>query len=127
MRIAVLGAPGQLGRDLLPRLTGEVIPLSRADIDLTRREMIRPKLEEIRPAVVVNCAAYNFVDKAETEPMAALAANAFGVRHLALACRIIGAKLVHVSTDYVFGQDTTRRTPLSGNRSTRAGERLRGE
>jgi dTDP-4-dehydrorhamnose reductase len=113
VRIAVLGAPGQLGRDLVPRLTGEVVPWSRADLDLTRPESIRAKLTELRPAVVVNCAAYNFVDKAEAEPEAAFAANAFGVRHLALACREVGAKLVHVSTDYVFGLDATRSTPYA--------------
>jgi dTDP-4-dehydrorhamnose reductase len=111
MRIAVLGAPGQLGRDLVPRLPGEVVPLIRADIDLTKPETIGPKLDAIRPDVVVNCAAYNFVDKAEAEPEAAFNVNAFGVRRLALACKGIGAKLVHVSTDYVFGLDTSRTTP----------------
>ncbi|HEY2784781.1 MAG TPA: dTDP-4-dehydrorhamnose reductase [Fimbriiglobus sp.] len=132
MRIAVLGAPGQLGRDLVPLLNGEALPLSRADIDLTRPETIRPKLAELRPAVVVNCAAYNFVDKAEAEPEAAFATNAFGVRHLAIICREVGAKLVHVSTDYVFGLDATRRTPLSesdppGPVSTYGASKLAGE
>jgi dTDP-4-dehydrorhamnose reductase len=98
---------------LVPRLSGEVVPLSRADLDLTRAEMIQAKLEDVRPAVVVNCAAYNFVDKAEAEPEAAFAANTFGVRHLAHACRDVGAKLVHVSTDYVFGLDATRTTPYA--------------
>jgi dTDP-4-dehydrorhamnose reductase len=98
---------------LVPRLSGEVVPLSRADLELTRAEMIRAKLEDVRPAVVVNCAAYNFVDKAEAEPEAAFAANAFGVRHLAHACRDVGARLVHVSTDYVFGLDATRTTPYA--------------
>jgi dTDP-4-dehydrorhamnose reductase len=98
---------------LVPRLSGEVVPLSRADLDLTRAESIRAKLDVVRPAVVVNCAAYNFVDKAEAEPEAAFAANAFGVRHLAHACRELGAKLVHISTDYVFGLDATRTTPYA--------------
>jgi dTDP-4-dehydrorhamnose reductase len=113
VRTAVLGAPGQLGRDLVPRLAGEVVPLARADLDLTRPDAVRAKLDDLRPAVVVNCAAYNFVDKAETEPEAAFAANAFGVRHLAHACRAVGARLIHVSSDYVFGLDETRATPYA--------------
>jgi dTDP-4-dehydrorhamnose reductase len=65
----------------------------------------------VRPDVVVNCAAYNFVDRAEAEPEAAFAVNAWGVRQLALACRDRGCLLVHFSTDYVFGLDEARATP----------------
>jgi dTDP-4-dehydrorhamnose reductase len=103
MRIAVLGAAGQLGRDLCPRLPGEVVPLSRAEIDLARPDTIAPALAATRPDVFVNCAAYNFVDKAETDRDAAFAANAWGVRALARACAARGTKFVHFSTDYVFG------------------------
>lgn len=113
MKIAVLGAQGQLGRDLCPRLSGEVIPLTRADLDLDKPDTIAPALEKHRPHVLVNCAAYNFVDKAETEPEAAFAVNAFGVRNLAKACAAAGTKLVHFSTDYVFGLDADRSTPLT--------------
>src|SRR5689334_15338477 len=102
MTIAVLGAAGQLGRDLCPRLGGSVVPLDRARADLTNPDQLRATLTELRPAVVVNCAAYNFVDKAEAEPDAAFAVNAWGVRHLARTCRDLGATLVHFSTDYVF-------------------------
>src|SRR3954454_23134617 len=111
MRIVVLGAPGQLGRDLVPRLSGEVIPLGRADVDLTDGDGLRGKLTTLRPDVVVNCAAYNFVDRAEAEPAAAFAVNAWGVRDLALWCAGHGATLVHFSTDHVFGLDEGRRTP----------------
>jgi dTDP-4-dehydrorhamnose reductase len=113
MRIAVLGAQGQLGRDLTPRLTGEVIAVPRADGDLARPDVLRASLVGLKPDVVVNCAAYNFVDKAETEPDAALKVNGDGVRHLADACRELGAYLVHVSTDYVFGLDESRSKPLA--------------
>lgn len=113
MRIAVLGAQGQLGRDLTPRLTGEVVPVPRADGDLARPDVLRASLVELKPDAVVNCAAYNFVDKAETEPDAAFKVNADGVRHLADACRDLGAYLVHVSTDYVFGLDEARSKPLA--------------
>ncbi len=111
MRFAVLGAAGQLGRDLCPRLPGEVFPLTRDQADLTRPETLRATLAELRPDVVVNCAAYNFVDRAENEPQAAFAVNAWGVRELANLCRERDCTLVHFSTDYVFGIDEGRRTP----------------
>src|SRR5262245_29679572 len=111
MRIAVFGAPGQLGRDLCPRLAGDVFPLTRADAELTQADAVRRKLSELRPDVVVNCAAYNFVDQAESEPEAAFAVNAWAVRNLAQVCRDLGTLLVHVSSDYVFGLDAERRTP----------------
>src|SRR5262245_14075492 len=79
MRYAMLGAAGQLGRDLCPRLDGEVIPLTRAQADLTQPDALRAALTDLRPDVVVNCAAYNFVDRAESEPEVAFAANAWGV------------------------------------------------
>ena len=113
MKYALIGTNGQLGRDLQPRLQGEVVPWTRAQADLTRPAELRAALEALRPDVVVNCAAYNFVDKAESEPAAAFAVNAWGVRDLALACRDLGCVLIHFSTDYVFGLDETRRTPLA--------------
>lgn len=111
MKYAVLGAAGQLGRDLLPRLSGEVIPIGRDTLDLARPETIRPALAGLNPDVFINCAAYNFVDKAEAEPEAALAVNTWGVRELALACRDHDCVLLHFSTDYVFGLDSTRNSP----------------
>jgi dTDP-4-dehydrorhamnose reductase len=110
MKIAVLGSQGQLGRDLLPRLTGDVVALTRADLDLDRPGTIPAYFTANRPDVFVNCAAYNFVDKAEAEPEAAFRANAWGVRELARACHDVGTRLVHVSTDYVFGLDADRGT-----------------
>ncbi len=111
MRVAVLGSAGQLGRDLLPRLKGEVIPLTRADIDLATPANALGFLESVRPDVLVNCAAYNLVDKAEDDPAPAFAVNEGGVVTLAVACAALEVKLVHVSTDYVFGSDTARTTP----------------
>jgi dTDP-4-dehydrorhamnose reductase len=115
MRIAVLGAAGQLGRDLCPRLAalGDVVPLSRADIDLAQPSAVAPAVAAIRPDVFVNCAAYNLVDKAEADWTTAFLVNGQGVGCLALACATVGAKLIHFSTDYVFGQDTTRTTPYT--------------
>ena len=95
----------------LPRLAGNVVPLIRSDLDLDRPDTITAYFAANRPDLFVNCAAYNFVDKAESEPEAAFQANAWGVREPARACRDAGTKLVHISTDYVFGLDAGRRTP----------------
>jgi dTDP-4-dehydrorhamnose reductase len=114
MRYAVLGAAGQLGRDLCPRLPGEVVPLSRSNspaTDLARPDSLRALFDEVRPDVVINCAAYNFVDRAESEPQEAFAVNAWGVRELARLCGERDCLLLHFSTDYVFGLDATRRQP----------------
>lgn len=114
MRFAVLGAAGQLGRDLCPRLPGEVIPLSRTGtptVDLARPESLRSHFDDVRPDVVINCAAYNFVDRAESEPQEAFAVNAWGVRELARLCCERDCLLVHFSTDYVFGLDQSRKQP----------------
>jgi dTDP-4-dehydrorhamnose reductase len=109
----ILGASGQLGQDLVPRLGGEVIPLARAQADLTCPGPLRETLAALRPDIVVNCAAYNFVDRAEAEPEAAFAVNAWGVRNLARVCGELHCVLVHYSTDHVFGLDGSRRTPYA--------------
>jgi dTDP-4-dehydrorhamnose reductase len=111
VRHAVVGAAGQLGRDLCARLAGAVVALTRDRLDLTRPETVRTVLAEVRPDVVYDCAAYNFVDRAESEPEAAFAVNAWGVRELAQVCADLGCTLVHFSTDYVFGLDETRTVP----------------
>ncbi len=104
MRYAVLGAAGQLGRDLCPRLAGEVVALDRARADLTWSARLARALDDVAPDVVVNCAAYNLVDQAEKECEDAFAVNARGVRRLAHWCAERGRLLVHFSTDHVFGQ-----------------------
>ena len=111
MQYALLGATGQLAADLRERLAGLVVRLSRQEADLTQPESLRAALTAARPAVVFNCGAYNFVDRAETEPSSAFAVNAFGVRDLAIICRQLNCVLVHFSTDYVFGLDPDRRYP----------------
>jgi dTDP-4-dehydrorhamnose reductase len=108
-----VGAAGQLGRELTQRLGKDAAALTRAEADLTRAGAARAALGALRPDVVFNCAAYNLVDRAESEPEAAFAVNAWGVRELALACRDLGCALVHFSTDYVFGLEDGRRTPYA--------------
>jgi dTDP-4-dehydrorhamnose reductase len=111
VKYAVFGSAGQLGRDLCPRLDGQVVPLTRDRADLTREDEIRKALHEIKPQAVINCAAYNFVDRAESEPDQAMATNAWAAGKLARICSEIGATLVHFSSDYVFGIEADRRTP----------------
>jgi dTDP-4-dehydrorhamnose reductase len=110
-RVAVLGGFGQLGREIVRVLGDRAIALSRGDADLVGASQLVAKLDAVRPDLVVNCAAYNFVDLAEYEPQTASAVNADGVRNLATWCRDRQAPLLHVSTDYVFGADAMRSTP----------------
>lgn len=110
-RYAIVGGAGQLGRDFARMLGEAAVPLTRAQLDLTAPANFGAVLDEIKPTVVINCAAYNFVDRAQTEPDAAFAVNALAAYHLAQACRDRGILLVHFSTDYVFGLDTARRVP----------------
>lgn len=104
MRALVTGAGGQLGRTLTRVFAaeGEVVPLARADLDLTDDAAVRAAVGDARPDVVLNCAAYNAVDRAEDDPVTALAVNAFGVRSLARAAADADAVLVHYGTDFVF-------------------------
>ncbi|HEV3238661.1 MAG TPA: dTDP-4-dehydrorhamnose reductase [Gemmataceae bacterium] len=113
MKYAVIGAKGQLGHDLVARLPGEVTALTHAEADLTKSEALSEKLAQLNPDIVINCAAYNFVDRAESEQAAAFAVNAWGVRDLAKICAVQNRVLVHFSTDYVFGLDGNRRLPYS--------------
>jgi dTDP-4-dehydrorhamnose reductase len=104
MRVAVLGSAGQLGREFCRMLpASDVLPLTRNEIDLGRVGGIQAAIDSLDVDLLLNCAAYNHVDRAESEPDAAFAVNAWGVRELALACKQAKVKLVHFSTDYVFG------------------------
>jgi len=111
MRIALVGAGGQLASDLLPLLPVDAVPLSHNEIELTDPDSVARALERVDPDVVINTAAYNLVDQAEDEPAVALSVNAIGARHLALACRDRHCTMVHLSSDYVFGLDAERRRP----------------
>lgn len=104
-KIAVFGAFGQLGVELcaeLERRGYQVCAFERAKLDVTSAEQVERAIAGIDPFAVFNAAAYNMVDVAEREPLAALEANGLAVRNLALACRQSDARLVHFSTDYVF-------------------------
>ena len=100
--ILVVGSNGMLGRDLMQVLAGDVRGVDIEEIDITSFESTRRVLLTLKPGIVVNCAAYTDVDGCESNRERAMQVNGEGVAHLAMAAREIGARLVHVSTDYVF-------------------------
>jgi dTDP-4-dehydrorhamnose reductase len=109
MKALVAGAAGQLGQALLARLGGQVVAaFDRAALDVRDPEAVRSAVAAARPEVVFNASAYNKVDGAESEAAEAFAVNALGPLHLARACGAVGARLVHVSTDYVFDGSSRR-------------------
>jgi len=104
-RAVVFGAAGQLGVELVRELQSRgyaTIGFDRGEVDITDGAAVEAAVAGHDAEVVFNCAAYNQVDVAEREPEAAFQVNALSVRHLALACRQTGARLVQFSTDYVF-------------------------
>jgi dTDP-4-dehydrorhamnose reductase len=109
VRAAVVGAHGQLGRALVECLGAQVVwSGGRESLDVCDAAAVTQMVERERPDVLFNAAAYNAVDVAESDPAAALAVNATAPRHLAAAARRIGARFVHVSTDYVFDGTASR-------------------
>lgn len=113
MRVLLTGAYGQLGRCLLERFpVGWVIlACGSAELDITDRTAVDRIVKKFRPDVVMNAAAYTNVDKAEIDRIRAIKVNALGPENLALAARAVNARLIHISTDYVF--DGTKKTPYS--------------
>jgi dTDP-4-dehydrorhamnose reductase len=109
VRALVAGSAGQLGRELVSRLGGEVAWAGgRAELDVTDAAAVAELVARVRPDVLFNATAYNRVDAAESEPDRAFAVNAHAPGLLAHAARAAGAVLVHVSTDYVFDGRATR-------------------
>lgn len=110
-RIAVVGAAGQLGRALVQKLGNRAIPVTRTALDITAGDAVRAAVARLRPAAVINCAAWTAVDAAEKDSAGCHAVNATAVGHLAAACADHGVRFVQISTDYVFGADRTRTRP----------------
>jgi dTDP-4-dehydrorhamnose reductase len=100
--ILVVGANGMLGRDMMACLGDAARGVDIDEIDITSLESTERILRTLKPQTVINCAAYTDVDGCETNTETAMQVNGEGVAHLAMASREIGARLVHVSTDYVF-------------------------
>ena len=118
MRVALIGASGQLGTALQQSFATDrasaqqpawsVVPLGHAEIEITDPASVEAALSKAQPACVINTAAYNLVDRAEDEPQVAYSNNALGPRNLAQWCAGRDVPLVHISTDYVFGLDAGR-------------------
>ncbi len=104
MKVLITGASGQLGRDCVIRLTGahQVVACTSADLDITDNDQVDAVFRENRPEVVINCAAYTAVDRCEEESKRCFDVNGVGPGFLAARCRAVNARLIHISTDYVF-------------------------
>ncbi|HVE73255.1 MAG TPA: dTDP-4-dehydrorhamnose reductase [Thermoanaerobaculia bacterium] len=119
MRWLITGAGGMLGTDLQEELAArdeQVVALSRAELDVTDSRLINAAVREHAPDVIVNCAAYTKVDLAEQEESIANAINGSAVELLAAATNESGARLMHVSTDFVF--DGSKTSPYEVNDPT---------
>ena len=104
MKVLVTGAQGQVGRCLLASVPAGMtaVGLTRADLDVGDAQAVHRTVQAQAPTVIINAAAYTAVDRAETEIEAARRVNGSGPRHLAQAAAACGARLVHISTDFVF-------------------------
>ena len=105
MKVLVTGYNGQLGWDVIRLLEQRGVPCRGVDIedfDLTDGAAVRAYVEDYQPDVIVHCAAYTAVDKAESQPEICAAVNGDGTMNMVRAALAVGAKLVYISTDYVF-------------------------
>ncbi|MCX7880147.1 MAG: dTDP-4-dehydrorhamnose reductase [Ignavibacteria bacterium] len=105
MKILLIGSKGQLGTEFLNHFLMNNIDFFEADlpsIDIYNINNVCQLIRNVKPEIVINCAAYNFVDKAESERWNAIKVNTIGIKNLAYACQKFDSFLVHFSTDYVF-------------------------
>jgi dTDP-4-dehydrorhamnose reductase len=129
----ITGGAGMLGRDMTAALLAageQVTALRRDELDITSQDAVLTAVRRLRPQVVVNCAAWTAVDDAEAHEAAAMVVNGGGAANLAAACAAVGARLVQVSTDYVFGGTAARpyaEYQATGPRSAYGRTKLAGE
>lgn len=120
MKVLVTGAKGQLGQDVvleLSRKNHEVFGMDRGQLDITDEQRVQAVISDIQPDVILHCAAYTNVDAAEENEDTAYLINALGTKYLAQAAKQAGAKMLYVSTDYVF--DGTASEPYKTNEVTK--------
>lgn len=110
-KFLITGARGQLGAELCQQLGDRAVGLGHAELDIADREAVLRVVRDVKPAVVINSAAYTKVDLAEKEVDTCRAINATAVGYLAEACAAVDAHLVEISTDYVFGASDAARVP----------------
>lgn len=113
MRIIIIGATGQLGTALLEKLpqSHELIGLSHQEIEVENILQVISVLGKLEPDVVINTAAFHVTDQCEKDPDNSFKVNALGARNVAVACEKLNAKIVFISTDYVF--DGTKQNPYT--------------
>jgi len=105
IKVLLVGSEGQLGLELQKQLQNkslEYIPLDLPEFDITNLDMVIKKITKETPDLIINCAAYTDVDGCENNTDTAYKVNALGAKNLAISAEKVGAKLVHVSTDYIF-------------------------
>ncbi|OIJ10419.1 dTDP-4-dehydrorhamnose reductase [Anaerobacillus alkalilacustris] len=108
MRVLITGANGQLGKELVKQLDKQhysVFATSRIDLDITKESIVETKISQIRPDIIIHAAAYTDVDQAEFNKKTAFEVNALGAFYVAREAKKIGAKMVYISSDYVFSGD----------------------
>ncbi|MEZ9487491.1 dTDP-4-dehydrorhamnose reductase [Vibrio breoganii] len=104
MRVLVTGCNGQVGHCLVKQLTSrvELLAVDRAELDITNQSEVEALVSEFKPSFIINAAAHTAVDKAEEEEVLSFAVNCDGPKFLAESAALVGATLMHISTDYVF-------------------------
>ncbi len=111
MKVLVIGASGQLGTDLCEALQdSELIPLTHKDIEISAMSSVKQVFNDYKPDIIVNTAAYVRVDDCEDEKDKAFQVNVLGARNVAVIAQELGVRLLHLSTDYVFGGEGEPRT-----------------
>lgn len=119
-KIAITGANGQLGSALCARFGDQAIPLTRSELDLANLSEIQEVLTKIQPDIVINCAAYTAVDKAEEDTELSERINGDAVGEIAKACNTLDITLVQISTDYVFEASESTGSPWKETDQTKA-------
>lgn len=111
MKVLVTGANGQLGYDVIKQLNSigiDYLGTDRESLDITSEEQVKRVISDYSPDAVIHCAAYTAVDKAEDEKEFCFSVNVLGTKYVAEDCKEINAKMVYISTDYVFDGEGNR-------------------
>lgn len=117
LRVVLLGANGQLGQDIgrahAADAAFDLVPIGREELDVSQPEAVERQLADLPFDALVNCTGYHKTDEVEDNATGAIAINAHAVASMARVCARKGARLLHISTDYVFGGDIHSQAPLS--------------
>jgi dTDP-4-dehydrorhamnose reductase len=119
MKVLITGAEGQLGREVQRLCPADItcLPVGREQLDITSKVGVLECVGDAQVQLIINCAAYTAVDGAESKPDLAVEVNAQGIANLAMAAQMTGARVIHISTDFVF--DGSAETPYTPRQETR--------